>query len=316
MRRLRTLGICLGVVLTLAALTASAASAAPEWGQCYAKEGGKYTNANCTTKGKHGSYEWRKASEVGQEQRGWETPTESDVVSDVTLQADVVTCEPGEHVRQPCAAGETETSESLTVECPNMYEHGTVASNGKGVEDWAMTFYECHAMGGLIECGNNALEHDRINTELLKGKLGYIDKEQHEVGLTVEPRNKSSNIARFTCGSVLSLGIGGASAKEGPAYPPKGGGDAIVSQLAPVDEMVGRSSESPLEHKYVLNEQLEDPLRLEGKPAHEFEAYEFDANEPTKGSKWSKGGITGNIKDTGEVAKELGDDKAEGEIRT
>jgi hypothetical protein len=60
--------LCLAAVFALAAFAGSASAASPEFGQCVAKEGGKYEDSNCQTKakGKTGkkSFEWKKDSEV------------------------------------------------------------------------------------------------------------------------------------------------------------------------------------------------------------------------------------------------------------
>ncbi len=306
MRRLRIMSICLGVVLALAAVAASTATAAgPAFGQCYAKEGGKYTNANCTSvpakKLIRGSYEWRNADEI---------PTDINeafderelfsgaVPSSVTLEAEVVTCEPGERVLQPsCAAGESESHETITVECGEIDENLPISPSGEAVERAALTLWGCNTMGGALACSNAGAPEahgGKIITEALKGTVGYIDKEKNEVGITLEPEYAKADLVRFTCGPSLSLAIGGASSKkEGPAYQPKGGGDAIVTQISPVNEMAGGyGSGSGFQHVYAFNEQLENlPTHLEGKPVKALEAYEFNAEEPTKGSKWSKAGI-------------------------
>ena len=63
MRHLRIIGLCLAAVFAIAAVTASTASAKkPEWGKCVAQAGGKYLDGNCQTKGKGGSFEWKKGS--------------------------------------------------------------------------------------------------------------------------------------------------------------------------------------------------------------------------------------------------------------
>jgi hypothetical protein len=290
-RRFRIIGICLGAVLALTATAASTAAAAgPAFGQCYAKEDGKYTNASCTAKGRHGSYEWRSPAELTPEQRSWGSLSSPAM----TIEANVVKCEPAEAVLQgTCAPGETESKETLTVECKSVDESGTVSPSGKSEEHVALTLYGCTTMGGTVGCSNSGLEEPRIFTEALKGKLGFIDKETNEVGVTLEPELKA-DIARFTCGDAVSVAIGGASSREGPAYPPKGGGDAIVAKLTPVDEVTN----SP-EHVYTFNEQLENlPTHLEGKAAKAFEAYEFNALEPQKGSKWGKAAIGGSTDDS------------------
>ncbi len=64
-KHIKLTGLCLIAVFAVAAIAAATASAAasPEWGQCVPKVKGKYTNANCTTKGK-GEYEWVKGTSI------------------------------------------------------------------------------------------------------------------------------------------------------------------------------------------------------------------------------------------------------------
>ena len=62
-KHLRTLGLCLLAAFSLAAITASTASAKlPEWGGCEAKAEGKYEDSACTVKAHpkktNGHYEW------------------------------------------------------------------------------------------------------------------------------------------------------------------------------------------------------------------------------------------------------------------
>jgi hypothetical protein len=313
-RHLRTIGICLGVALALAAISTSGATAhGLEWGQCYAKEGGKYTNSNCTTKGRQGSYEWRKADEIPLVER--ELSSDLNNPTALTFEADVTTCEPAEGVLQrSCAAGETESHESITVECPGQeYTEPVVAPSGKAVEHWALELTGCSTMGGTAECSNIGAAGGRILTQAMKGKLGYIDRETNETGLTMEPEIKGADFARFTCGDVFSLAIGGANAKEGPAYAPKGGGGAVIAQIGPLDEMVGNLGWTLT---YAVNEQLENvPTNLENKQAKAFEAYEFNAEEPTKGSKWSKAGISGTLTLSPEATHREGEEYESLEIR-
>jgi hypothetical protein len=287
-RQVRMIGVCFGAVLVLASICASAAIAAePEWGQCYAKAGGKYTNANCTTKGRPGSYEWRKAQELGLNERTWlENEYEAGFPSPTNLAASLTTCQPAEIAQQAsCAAGETESTETIDVECPKTREQGNVGLNGKSAEKWAFQWVDCETLGG-VECSNTGAAY--VLSEDLKGKLGYIDKEQHEVGFTMEPATKGGSIARFTCGGVLSVVLGGDLAKEGAAYPPRGRGDALIVQVSPIDEMTRRR-----QYAYQVNGQLENlPTHLEGKSEKDLEAYGFSTTEPTRGSKWSKAGIS------------------------
>ncbi len=67
LKHLRMFGLCLAAVFAIAAVSASSAFAGePEWGKCVAQAGGKYLDGNCQTKGKGGSFEWKKGSKPAQ----------------------------------------------------------------------------------------------------------------------------------------------------------------------------------------------------------------------------------------------------------
>jgi hypothetical protein len=284
-RYVRMLTVCVVAVFAISAIAAADASAKePEWGQCVAKAGGKYTNAKCTTKGKGGSYEWLKASKVSAKEREFESSTTENAG---VLTSKFIICSPNNVTREPhCEAGEEEVVAEISTECTNEHDHGTIDSKGTGVEDVYVEFTGCTALSGTEECSNTDTA-GKINTEILKGSLGYIDKAKHEVGLRLEPSKKKGAFATFSCGGALGIAVGAASKEsEGPAYPPKGGGDAILSPVEPVDVMT-----KGLTQVYSYNEGLENlPTHLEGKSAVELEDYEFEPSNASKGSRWSRAG--------------------------
>jgi hypothetical protein len=282
-RYVRILSLCLVAVLAIAAVTASAASAKePEWGRCVAKTGGKYTNANCTTKGKGGTFEWEKASKVSAGEREFETSTTE---NPGVLSSHFKICATKDETRQVhCEAGETEEEADISTECTNEHDRGTINAAGSGAEAVNVEFTGCEAIG--TQCSNTNTA-GKINTEILKGSLGYIDKAKHEVGLRLEPSKKKGTFATFSCGGALGITVGAAFAeKEGPAYPPKGGGDAILSPIEPVDVMT-----TGLTQVYSYNEALENlPTHFEGKSNVELEDYEFEPTDAKLGSRWSRAG--------------------------
>ncbi len=283
MRHVRILILCLVTVFAISAIAASAASAKePEWGRCVAKTKGKYTNAKCTSKGK-GDFEWEKASKASVSEREFESSTKENAG---VLTSHFIFCEPKDETRQPhCEAGEEEFESEVGTECTNEHDHGTIDSKGTGVEGVNVEFTGCVALG-VYECSNTATA-GKINTEVLKGSLGYIDKAKHEVGLELEPSKKKGTFATFSCAGILGITVGAAfKESEGPAYPPKGGGDAILSPVEPVDVMT-----TALTQVYSHNEALENlPTHFEGKSAVELEDYLFEPTESRHGSRWSRAG--------------------------
>jgi hypothetical protein len=285
-RHVRILTLCIVAVFAISAVAAAAASAKePEWGKCEAKAGGKYKTDNCTgAKKAGGSYEWYKASKASAQEREFETSTTENAG---VLSSDFRFCEPTEETRQRhCAAGEEEYEDHLSTECTNERDHGTIDSKGTGVEAVNVEFTGCSLLSGALPCSNTATA-GKINTEILKGSLGYIDKAKHEVGIRLEPSKKKGVFATFSCGGAAGITVGAAfKESEGPAYPPKGGGDAINSPVEPVDVMT-----KGLTQVYSYNEALENlPTHLENKPNVELEDYEFQPSEPKLGSRWSKAG--------------------------
>ena len=189
MRHVRMLGLCLVAVFAIAAVAATAASASsPEWGQCYAKAGGKYANSNCTQKAKKGAgtYEWRKGTELTN--TGFSGAGGTGIlISTFEL------CEPGA-TRGPktCAERGDETTEfgPISVECTSERSHGETSgkSDVKGI---TVEFDGCVALGS-IPCSNTTNEGEIITNEL-KGELGYINKGAKEVGIRLTPNAKNGS---------------------------------------------------------------------------------------------------------------------------
>jgi hypothetical protein len=279
---LRMFGLCLAAVFAVAAFSASSAlGAKPQWGQCFAKEGGKYTDAGCQTKGKGGSFEWRKGTEVVHKKFKGEGGTSA-------LTTTFILCEP-EARREPGTCAEKGKEEvqlgPISVECEHEQAFGEAAGKEK-IQNVAVTFTGCKLFGSA-PCQNTPTEGE-IRVNALKGELGYINKPAKEVGVLLQPAIKKGEFAKFTCASIgLSTTVGMGSKTEGCAYAlPKCGGDGIISPITPVNEM-----SSEFTQLYSINEAEENiPNKFEGKGLEVLEDFTNNPSEPEASSKWSKAG--------------------------
>jgi hypothetical protein len=138
-----------------------------------------------------------------------------------------------------------------------------------------------------LPCGNTAKEGE-IETNLLTGKLGYLDKSSKEVGVDIKPQS-GKEFAKFNCANVISIVVGEATSKEGPAYPPKGGGDGVIGVVSPVNEMVTGFNEA-----FTTDEETAEntPSKFEGGSPQVLEDYFNNLTIPGDGSKWSPAGET------------------------
>jgi hypothetical protein len=288
-RHLRMVGLCLVAVLAVAAVAATSASALPEWGQCYAKAGGKYADSNCQKKaalGK-GTFEWRKGTEVVNKKFSG-----ANVGSGGVLTSNITVCEKGTHAekrvpRSLCEAGGGTPEEiAIGVECEAEENRGEV-SGTKEVKNVAVKFHGCHFLGGSISCANSTNEGEII-VNPLKGALGYINKAKKEVGVLLEPAIKHGEFAKFSCAGAITTVVGVGNKKEGAAYSPEttGGYDGIISPIAPVN-----TSTTALTQTYTVNASNENiPSKFEGKHIELLEDYIFNTEEPENQSMWSKAG--------------------------
>ena len=88
-----------------------------------------------------------------------------------------------------------------------------------------------------------ACPREKIKTDSLKGRLGYISKATHEVGVLLEPSTAGGEFAEFEAleGDILEhVGVGNATAgaaygETGPGNPT--GHDGVMSPITPVGQM-------------------------------------------------------------------------------
>ncbi len=258
MRHVRMLGLCLVAAFAIAAIAAVSASAAtPEWGQCFEKTGGKYSDSNCQTKAKKGSgtFEWRKGPEVAHKK----FTGEGGIGILNTL------------VREETESGPTEPI-AVFVECKTETAHGEATGKSE-VAHVIVKFFGCAGFG-VIPCTNTGVEGE-VEVEPLKGKLGYINKGKKEVGVVLNPQLKNGQFAQFICGGFLVTKVGVGNKKEKPYYPPKGGGDGIISPITPVNEMSATETQV-----YTANESDENiPNKFEGGKLQVLEALLHNGEE-------------------------------------
>jgi hypothetical protein len=291
------LGMCIGAVLVVAAIASTSASALPEWGKCVAKTGGKYTNSNCTKKAtlkEPGSFEFKKGKElapvpftgknVGTGGVFWSEfsgcrPTEPDTPVPLTRAA----CEaknPGENHRQNEAGGPA-------IECKTESNSGEAAGTNE-VRHVHVKFTGC-LLFGSSPCSNAGVEE--VNTEELKGKLGYLSKTKKEVGILLEPVKKHGLFAAFECAFIggIKVRVGAGNEKEGSAHTASGcdqvcagtkpieekngGYDGVISPITPVNEMTSTYTE-----EYKVTNTTPDSECVENTP-NKFERAHIDVLE-------------------------------------
>jgi hypothetical protein len=282
------LGLCLAAVFVVAAVGATSASALPEFGQCFEKEGGKYTEAGCVKKATTkvpGKFEFRKATEVANKKFSGEAGAG-------VLEGIYIECSPG-FKRAKCNPPEEEhvfLGGPVKIECESESNHGEETGT-KEVKNISVIFRGCKALG-TIPC-QNAPKEGEIQVNPLKGKLGFINKnaKPREVGQLLEPAKAKGEFAKFTCSTIIGTVVGMGNEKEGCAYPLKAcGGDGIISTIAPVNTMT-----SELTQVFTINEATAEnvPSKFEGaSPLKVLESYIFDVEKPEESTLWSKSGET------------------------
>ena len=322
MRHVRMVALCLVAVFAVAAVVASSASAkGPEWGQCYAKTGGKYTEKNCQTKAKKGKgeYEWRKGPEIKTENRSFEGTGGHGVLSTVEHEcigySEVGTENPvvygpkaytrAPYTPHPCSevtnikgekVFEEEEAGEIFIECTSEHAEGEL-SGKDDVKDITVHFHGCTVFGpgGPFCTSSGAAEEGEVVTSKLKGVLGFIKKANDEVGVELNPEKKHGEFANFTCAGILHTVVGVGSKKEGAFYQPeaKGGGDGIISPVTPVNKMTPEVTQvytTEITGQGTPAGKAENVYnKFEGKPLQALEDY-IENKENGDTTKWSPAG--------------------------
>ncbi len=254
MRAIRVLGVCVVTVLVTAAVAATSASAAPEWGQCYAMPAARYINSNCTEKAKkkmgvyQGSYEWR--GDVSPMTKPFES---MGAASALILAANY-------------AGGVTGLVE---VECASESDEGEL-SGAKEVRMMTVKFKGCETLSssftGIVKCENPGGNSGEVVFNTLKGKLGYINKPSHDVGMLLMPESTGPfprPFVEFECGAYTIV-VGRGVPTAGCAYfpNPKCGDDGVISAITPANEMSRQFTE--VFRRGVTNPFENEPSEFEG----------------------------------------------------
>jgi hypothetical protein len=255
-RHVRMLGLCLLAMCAFGAIVASGASAhLPEWGGCEAKAEGKYEDAACTVKAHKshgvytGGYEWYAGASFGKgygiDEYFFEvqfSPTSFEATGGKTIQ---------------CSGG----TGYMELESPSsvkeiLYELSGCKSEGQPCKS-------PFVVGGP---GSITNETQWLEGEGLKGKLGYVagkGTETPTIGLTLTafrtPKQlkeegslqKVERLLQADCeGPIGTVYIGGQ----------KKGGNALISVIAPVDEMSSEYTQT-----FAGTAGVPSPLSFEGR---------------------------------------------------
>jgi len=269
---------------------------------------GKYKDAACAElEGKTNGKGEFKAKEKGGYEKIVGGPKFTGVGGAGTLQANyqlcVVELEPEEdyEVRLPASHCKEVLpyGKPLGVECKSEHASGEAVGTN-GVANVHVRFTGCLALGS-VACESAGLAPGEIETNTLKGSLGYIEKATHSVGVLLEPNTANGLFVKFDCPKLnkeIIVGVGNAT--EGAVYAPEatGGYDGIISPITPVDQMTPTFTQ-----EYKTNASEENiPTHFEGGHIDLLEAA-LIAEEPEEkeffeewgvnySSMWSKAGET------------------------
>lgn len=288
MRHVRMLGLFLVALCAIAAIAATSAMALPEWGQCKAQAGGKYSDSGCTEKAKKGTgaYEWHKGT-AGVAERKFHGEGGTGILN-AALRTPPACEDPFKRSKECEEKYEEEggTPFALEIECSSESAAGELSSS-KDVSNVVVRFHGC-TLFGSTPCSNTTVEGE-VLVNPLKGTLGYINKGNKEVGVQLTPAKKKGDFAQFVCAGIGTVvgAAGKAGAQEGgPVYKPSGGGDAIISPITPVDVMTTKFTQV-----YTTNEADENiPNSFEKGKLQVLESYSYSAEEPQISTLWGKAG--------------------------
>jgi hypothetical protein len=275
-RHIRILGACLAAAFALGAAVASSASASlPEWGGCEATPTGhgKYKDPACIVPAKgaekktEGDYEWYTGADFGWvflrekgRHHAYELTGETlGAFYEANVGPTTFETSPG-HKKMECTGG--------------AIDYHLENANNKSVngEDGVYVHLEgCQSEGH--ECasefqgeGKVTNEDQWFNEEGLKGTLGFVSGKgtsEPKVGLsltafdTKSERIEQKRLLFADCsGGIGPLWVGGE----------KKGGNAVISLLSPVNEMVGEGKlHEAFTESFVQTGGVQEPTAFEGK---------------------------------------------------
>src|SRR5262249_11876136 len=145
-----------------------------------------------------------------------------------------------QHINPSCNGEEKEEHLGpVAVECESEKNSGEIATS-KTLKNVVAKFFGCKIFGSA-PCQNTSAEGE-IDVNVLKGTLGFIRKSAspREAGIVLEPAGgKKALFAQFNCADFLTTKVGAAPGTENEKgfYGLKGGGNGIISTIAPVNTM-------------------------------------------------------------------------------
>jgi hypothetical protein len=342
MKSIKLVGLCLAAVFAFAALAASAAQAAePEWGRCVAQKHGNYTEGNCftvaTKKGvpdHKGKYEWLPGAEARCLPAKHGNFTESSCLTVATkkgvpdhkgkfettggskftaaagagvLKASIYECVNSHEesvqvarTNKECEHYENNIAE-IGVECEKESATGEAAGADE-VANVSVHFKGCTLFG--VPANSPGHPAGEIQVNPLKGRLGYIEKATHDVGVLLEPATVGGTFAEFELEGVpLRTVVGVGNATQGAFYEPEatGGFDGVISPITPVNTMTHtftqeyKANYSTYECKAAncyepTGTQVQNvPSKFEGQHAELLETY-LENSESHEKEAWSPAG--------------------------
>lgn len=338
MKSIKLVGLCLVAVFAFAALAASAAQAAePEWGHCVAAKKGFYSESNCRTRDekkgkpkghfewatgaaaacyaqKHGKYseskceteDFKKGLPHGKYEKTGGAKFTAAAGAGV-LKASIYECvnshEESVQVARTnieCEHYENNIAE-IGVECEKETATGEAAGTDE-VANVSVRFKGCTLFG--VPATSPGQPTGEIQVNPLKGRLGYIAKATHDVGVLLEPATPGGKFAEFTLEGVpLTTVVGVGNATQGAFYEPEatGGFDGIISPITPVNTMTHtftqeyKANYSTYECKAAncyepTGTQVQNvPSNFEGQPNELLETY-LENSESHEKEAWSPAG--------------------------
>jgi len=174
------------------------------------------------------------------------------------------------------------------IECTSQLATGEAAGTDE-VVNVSVRFKGCTigaGGGGGNPAETKGLPAGEIQVNPLKGRLGYINKAKHEVGVLLEPVAKGGTFAEFEAASAsvaVTVGVGNATTgsfyeafnDQTPGTP--NGNDGVISPITPVNQMT-----HTLTQNYRISVQDEECGEISEKyctqPGEEFQVIQ---NEPS-----------------------------------
>ncbi len=132
------------------------------------------------------------------------------------------------------------------VECETEHASGEAVGTDE-VTDVHVRFTGCVGLG--YPANSKGLAAGEIEVNPLKGRLGYINKSKHEVGVVLEPATAGGLFVEFEMeeGELIQH-VGEGNATEGAFYEEANGapngGDGIISPIEPVNQMTQKFTQN------------------------------------------------------------------------